>query len=118
MTGLVDKRVLVVEDEPLIAMLLEDMLDDLGCAVVGPALNVPDAEALAREGAIDLAILDVNLGNRTSHSVAALLQARGIPFVIASGNDQEADTMPGAGGALNKPFGPAAVAAALQRLIA
>jgi len=117
MSGFAGKRILVVDDEPLIAMMLEDILDDLGCAVVGPALGADEAEALAREAAIDAAILDLNLGDRTSHSIAALLRERGIPFVVASG-DGEAAAVPGADGALNKPFWPATVEAALTRLIA
>ncbi|WP_423605246.1 response regulator [Sphingomonas sp. MS122] len=117
MSGSAGKRILIVDDEPLIAMMLEDILGDLGYAVVGPALEVGEAEALAREAAIDAAILDVNLGNRTSHSVAELLRERQIPFVVASG-DGKATIMPGAGGALAKPFWPAMVRAALSNLIA
>lgn len=117
MSRFAGKRILVVDDEPLIAMMLEDILDDLGCAVIGPALDVGEAEALAREAAIDAAILDVNLGDGTSHSVAELLCERHIPFVVASG-DGEANTVPGAGGALNKPFWPVMVEAALIELMA
>lgn len=116
MSGFAGKRILVVDDEPLIAMMLEDILVDMGCAVVGPALEVGEAEALAREATIDAAILDFNLGNRTSRSVAELLLERQIPFVVASG-DGEAAIVPGAGGALNKPFWPATVKAALSGLI-
>ncbi|UIJ44190.1 response regulator [Sphingomonas cannabina] len=117
MSGFAGKRILVVDDEPFIAMMLEDILGDLGCAVIGPALDLGEAEALARGAAIDAAILDVNLGNRTSHSIADLLRERQIPFVVASGS-AEAATVPGASGTLNKPFWPAAVEAALSELIA
>lgn len=60
------KRILVVEDEPFIAMTLEDTLADLQCLVVGPALDVAAGEELARHARIDAAILDVNVGSRIS----------------------------------------------------
>jgi PAS domain S-box-containing protein len=110
------KRILVLEDEPLIAMMLEDILVELGCHVVGPASDIAGAEALAREAAIDAAILDVNVGDRTSHPVAELLKARSIPFLVASGYD-DADALPGAGGTLSKPFRPANVMLALELIL-
>ncbi|MBO9621651.1 MAG: response regulator [Sphingomonas sp.] len=116
MSDFCGKRVLVLEDEPLIAMLLEDILVDLDCVVVGPVLDVGSAEALARDMTLDAAILDVNIGNRTSHSVAAILRERCVPFVVASGYD-DADLVPGAGGALNKPYRPENVKAALARIL-
>ena len=117
MNSLVGKRILVVDDEPLIAMLLEDILGDLGCVVVGPALEVGEAEALAREAALDAAILDVHLGKETCHSIAELLRERQIPFVVASG-DEEASAVPGSSGPLSKPFVLAAVETALTLLFA
>jgi len=79
------RRVLVVEDEMMIAMLVEDMLLDLGCEVVGPASHLDDAIALARSEDIDFAVLDINLGGRASFPVADVLKERGIAFVFASG---------------------------------
>ena len=116
MSDLEGKRILVLDDEPLIVMLLEDILADLGCAVVGPALDVAEAERLARTSAIDAAILDVNVHDRTSRSVAELLKARGIPFVIATGYDGDG-VMPGANGTLHKPYGQNEVKAALLGLL-
>lgn len=78
-------RVLVVEDEMMIALMLEDMLLDLGHDVVGLAMRLPQALALARSAEIDLAILDVNLDGRMSFPVAAVLAERGVPFFFASG---------------------------------
>ncbi|WP_286773641.1 MULTISPECIES: response regulator [unclassified Sphingomonas] len=117
MSDLDGKRILIVDDEPLIAMLLEDILADLRCVIVGPAFDIPEAERLARSEAIDAAILDLNVEGRTSHSVAALLQARRIPFVLASGYD-DGSLLPGAGGTLNKPFRPHHVRAALEDCLA
>jgi CheY-like chemotaxis protein len=79
-------RVLVVEDEPLIAMETEQMLARLGCDVVGPASTLAVALRLLDQEHFDFAILDVNLGRgERSTPVAEALQERGIPFVLSSG---------------------------------
>jgi DNA-binding response OmpR family regulator len=78
--------VLVVEDEMLVAMMLEGMLRDLGCCVI-KAARVAKAVGLAASEAIDFAILDVNLAGEPSYPVADELRLRGIPFVFASGYD-------------------------------
>jgi CheY-like chemotaxis protein len=79
------RRVLVVEDEAMVAMLVEDMLTELGHSVVGPAMRLDQALPLAREAEFDFAILDVNLGGQLSFPVADVLRARGIPFIFATG---------------------------------
>jgi CheY-like chemotaxis protein len=79
------RRVLVVEDEAMVAMLVEDMLTELGHSVVGPAMRLDQALPLAREAEFDFAILDVNLGGQLSFPVAEVLRARGIPFIFATG---------------------------------
>lgn len=84
-SSLTRRRVLVVEDEVLIGMLLEDMLGDLGYEIAGTASRVDDAAALAREGQFDAAILDVNLNGQEVFPVAEILAGRGIPFVFATG---------------------------------
>lgn len=78
-------RVLVVEDEMLVAMMLEDMLTGLGFEVVGPASRLERAMEMAHAEALDLAVLDVNLVNAQSFPVADLLQAKGVPFIFATG---------------------------------
>jgi DNA-binding response OmpR family regulator len=79
-------RILVVEDEPLIAMMLEDFLDILGRSVVGTADTVANALALIDAGGIDAAILDVHLrGGEKSWPIADRLAEVGIPFVLATG---------------------------------
>jgi CheY-like chemotaxis protein len=79
------RRALVVEDESLVAMLVEDILLDLG-AKVEVAMRLCEALRQAREGVFDFAILDVNLGNGDrSDAVADVLAARRIPFVFATG---------------------------------
>lgn len=99
------KRVLVVEDEMMVAMLIEDMLTDLGFEVVGPAMRLESALKLADVEPIDGAVLDVNLGSEKSFPVAQLLRNRGIPFVFATGYGKigVSDTFPDAV-VLAKPF--------------
>ncbi|MES2033224.1 MAG: response regulator [Pseudomonadota bacterium] len=81
-------RVLVVEDEMLVSMLVEDMLTDFGCVVVGPAPDFDEAMALAGSAEIDAALLDVNVAGRPVFPVADALKARGVPFAFASGYGQ------------------------------
>ncbi len=78
-------RILVVEDEAIVAMLLEDMLAELGYIVVGPVTRLDRALDLAREAEIEGAVLDVNLNGRDTYAVADALAARSIPFVFATG---------------------------------
>jgi CheY-like chemotaxis protein len=79
------RRVLVVEDDVMIRMLIEDMLGDLGFAVVAEAAKVHEALAAVNSTEIDVAILDVNLSGETTGPVAEALAARGTPFVFATG---------------------------------
>lgn len=78
-------RVLVVEDEMMVAMLIEDMMSDMGCAVIGPAARLDEALDLARAGAFDCAVLDVNVGGQPIFPVADLLREQGKPFAFATG---------------------------------
>jgi CheY-like chemotaxis protein len=77
--------VLLVEDQMIVAMQIEDMLHAAGCEVVGPVGTLQAAIALAHEAALDLAVLDVNLDGEKVYLVAEELQARGIPFIFATG---------------------------------
>lgn len=77
--------VLVVEDEPLIQMLLEDMLDDMGAHVAASATTLDEGIEKASGAGFQIAILDVNLGRGRVYPVAEKLAARGIPFIFASG---------------------------------
>lgn len=114
-------RVMVLEDEAVIAMLLGDMLEDLGCEVVGPAGNAQEAlSLLAGEAAPDMALLDVQLSRgESSYGVAAALEKRRVPFVFVTGH--------GAAGlapeyrdrpTLTKPFHRAALVDAVRRVSA
>ncbi|BBK40219.1 response regulator [Allostella vacuolata] len=83
--GLAGVRVLIVEDEAMIAMLLQDMLEEMGCVVVATAAALDAALQAAGTAEIDLGILDVNLGGTETYPVADLLRARGIPYVFSTG---------------------------------
>lgn len=78
-------KVLIVEDEPIIAMMLEEHLLDAGCEVAATAQNLEKGLTLARSAEMDLAILDMSLGSQSSFPVADILASRGIPFLFASG---------------------------------
>jgi CheY-like chemotaxis protein len=78
-------RILVVEDEAAISLLLEDMLLDFGCEVVGPAARLGTALELVRDETLDLAILDVNVAGESIYPVAAALVERKVPFVFSTG---------------------------------
>ncbi|HET6804519.1 MAG TPA: response regulator [Frateuria sp.] len=78
-------RILLVEDEMLVAMLLEDMLVEAGHTIVGPMARIDQAVEAARSEAIDLAILDVNVGGEEVYPVAEALASREIPFAFATG---------------------------------
>jgi CheY-like chemotaxis protein len=100
------RRVLIVEDEMLIAMLVEQMAEDLGYDVVGPAMTVEEALSLIDREAFDCAVLDMNLGDGISSApVADALRAKGVPFLFASGYGANGTVENvSAAPVLNKPF--------------
>src|SRR5215207_3283258 len=79
------RRVLVIEDEALVAMLIEDMIHDSGDEMVGSACRLSDALVLARETQADVALLDINLGGALAYPVADVLRQRGVPIVFTTG---------------------------------
>lgn len=100
------KRVLIVEDESFVAMLIEEMLIGLDMNPIGPASNVQEALDIISTQPIDMALLDVNLGNgETGFPIADVLMERGIPFAFVSGYAQaSADPTYSAVATLQKPF--------------
>jgi len=117
MNSLADKRILLVEDEYLVAALAEDMLDELGAVVVGPAYKMQDGIALAEREAIDAALLDVNINGERSDAIAEALTARNIPFVLATGYGERVNKK-GDPPVLDKPYSLDKLAAALLRAMA
>ncbi len=80
----------MVEDELFVAMLVEDLLTDLGCQVVGPASSAREALRVAQGESFDFALLDVNLGDgETSFDTAEALRLRGVPFAFVTGYGAE-----------------------------
>ena len=82
---LAGRRILVVEDELLVAMMIEDLLLALGCEVVGPVNSVSKALQLAAVEALDGAVLDVNLEREKVYPVAEFLHDRRVPYVFLTG---------------------------------
>lgn len=113
------KRILLVEDEALVAMLLEDIVIELGGIVVGPEAQLDLAIASAETAVIDAAILDINLHGNRSYGVADALRLRGVPFAFATGYG-ESGVDPAHRGVpvLIKPYTGQDVARALEQLLA
>ena len=111
-------RILVVEDEPLIAMMLADWLAEVGHEAKGPVHSVKAALSLLDETAVDAAVLDVTLGDEDSYAVADALAARGVPFAFATGHGISA-VAPRYKGVvtLSKPFDFASVTRVLDQIL-
>lgn len=100
------RRILIVEDEPFIALTLEDMLFELGFTVAGCVADVPAALELIGREDIDAALLDVNVGTEKIDAVADLLAERACPFVFTTGHGRSGIPAAHADRAvLQKPFG-------------
>jgi CheY-like chemotaxis protein len=113
---LTGRRVLVVEDESLVAMLLETILEDMGCTPVGPAANVDDGLKMANDEQLDAALLDVNVAGKQVFPIAEALKARGVPFVFSTGYGEGGLPDEWRGQAtIQKPFTEAAVRDALMK---
>lgn len=111
-------RVLVVEDEALIALDIAQQLADAGFGVIGPATSVAQAFQLIEDEGCDLAVLDFNLREETAESIAVELRARHTPFILLSGISK--DRLPASlteAVLLAKPAHPATLIAALRRSI-
>jgi CheY-like chemotaxis protein len=114
--GLSGLRILVVEDEPLIAMALEDILQAFGCEVVGPAFSLAEAQSLSREQSIDGAFLDVNVSGEKVFPVADILSSRHIPYCFVTGYGSEGlRTVDRNRPVLQKPYNPSRLIDIAQR---
>lgn len=110
-------RILIVEDEPLVAVDIASVLENSGYQVVGPAGTAAAAlDILASEGC-DAAVLDIRLGQETSQDVALELAQGGIPFVILSAYSPNEANFPSDAPALAKPLRPAELLTELQRCL-
>ena len=114
---LVGLRLLVVEDEALVAMAIEDTLEELGCHIVGPAGTLRTALKVAQSerGTLDGALLDINLGGQKVYPVADLLMREAIPFLFLSGYGAAGlDAAYAHATVLQKPFHPDELVRALE----
>ena len=115
--ALTGRRVLVVEDESLVAMLLETILEDMGCTPVGPATTVADGlQMVADPAPLDAALLDVNVAGQQVFPVAEALRDRGVPFIFSTGYGEAG--LPDAWRGhptIQKPFTESAICEALMR---
>lgn len=115
---LAGRRILVVEDEMLILLMIEDMLADLGCESVLSAATVDQAIALIDVQSFDIAMLDMNLNGSNSYAVAESLTVRRVPFVFSTGYSgqsikEEYRNRP----VLKKPFSEKELGEKLMRLL-
>jgi DNA-binding NtrC family response regulator len=112
------RRILIVEDSPVVSAACEDMLSDMGCVGVGPAANMAAALQLASEEALDAAIVDINIRGGKAFPVLKILSQRGVPFLLASGYadwsmpDEWLDSP-----RLAKPYTPALLRDSLLKLL-
>ena len=99
-------RILIVEDEVLIGMMLESMLEDLGCQVIGLASGLNEAIAAVKHHSLDGVLLDMNMAGEDTHVVAEELAARAVPFLLVTGYDGMDTDPPAIRNAprLRKPF--------------
>ncbi len=115
---LAGRRVLVVEDEMLILMMIEDMLGDLGCEAISTAATVDQALALIDAEVFDAALLDMNLNGRRTHAVADALAAHGVPFLFSTGySGPDVRSSYGDRLVLRKPFRDHQLVEVLTRLL-
>ncbi len=109
-------RVFVVEDEFIVLIMLENMLAELGCEIVGSASRLAQALGMISDRAIDAAVLDINLGGTEVYPVAEALAARNVPIVFSTGYGYAGVSAPWRSRPiLQKPFHPHQLAAALTQ---
>jgi CheY-like chemotaxis protein len=118
-TGLSGRRILVVEDEFLIALDVQDALMELGCTVIGPAATAEQALQIIADTPPDAAVLDVRLANGDTSPIARSLHERRVPFVVLTGYErrQVADPVLHAAPILPKPLQRSALRRLLHDLL-
>lgn len=109
---------MIVEDEPIIALVLEEMLETLGCELAGAADSLPEAVELARTTPADVAILDINLSGQPSFPAAAELEKRGIPYLFATGYSSAPFAKDANAPVVQKPYSLEQIEAGLCDLLA
>lgn len=112
------KRILVVEDTFLIALMVSQALSGAGALVVGPVQTLNEGLALAQAQPLDAAVLDINLRGECSDSISAALQQRGIPFVVATGYGEQHTLATVGAPLLHKPYAEEQLLEAVSSLFA
>jgi PAS domain S-box-containing protein len=116
--SLLGSRVLLVEDETLVALEIQDSLQDLGCTIIGPAATIAEARRMvSKEMPIDVAMLDINLRGNKSFEIAQHLASVGVPFFFASGYSELPPEWEGKAILLKKPYSAASLRDALRRCL-
>jgi DNA-binding response OmpR family regulator len=111
-------NILIVEDETMVAMLVEDMLLDLGHTPVGPASNIASAMAIIDSQTFDAALLDINLGSgEKAFPIADRLTEMGIPYALVSGYDPKGIEGYDHAAKLQKPFSMVSLASTVETLV-
>ena len=111
------KRVLVIEDEAFVGMMIEEFLGDFGYSVVGPIENLQAAILLAATEQIDVAVVDINISGHVATAVADKLIERDIPFLFVSGYEKMRGTRYASIPLLRKPFEPEDLRDAIERVL-
>jgi CheY-like chemotaxis protein len=117
LSPLAGKRILVVEDEAMIAAMIEDMLRQLGATVVGPAGTIAKGLVLAETEALDAALLDVNVRDERIDPIADILKGRGIPMLFATGYGARAMVDAPGASVIDKPFTEEKLASELTKIL-
>lgn len=118
-SSIIAPRVLVAEDEMLIALDIESELSKSGFEVIGPAATLEETMRLARSEHLDAAVLDMNLRDQSAHAALVILQCKGVPFLVVSGYANPSlppDLTPYR--RLNKPFDPRQIAGLIFQMLA
>ncbi len=119
MSALADRTVLVLEDEPLVAMMAVDMLEQLGARVAGPAGTLEEAREVAGSQALDAALIDLNIAGTLSVDFLDELVARGLPVVVATGYGAANEALAGRDlPVVGKPYTLDKLDAAFQKALA
>jgi CheY-like chemotaxis protein len=116
------RRILVAEDETVVAMVLEDTIIDAGGVVLGPVISVPDAlgllEAAKADGGVSAAVINLRLGQHSTTQLADALTEQGVPFIYATGYNSHSDIDAHQEAmVLDKPYTPMGLLQALESLL-
>jgi CheY-like chemotaxis protein len=117
MSALQGMTILIVEDEPIVAMLIEDMLAELGAEALGPATCLSGALDMAVNATFNAAIVDLNLNGERTGPVAQVLRERGLPFVVATGYGSDGGAGVSDAPMLQKPYRMEQMEVALNKAI-